>query len=191
MANNFNKVGYSTTEVAQILKCTPTTVRGYINRKKLEALGSDDRIARDHRRTLRITRESLTKFLSENRSKYPKELVSQFVKDDTDLTAEEKQYCTHDLDLISTNSEWPPKGSYTAESVQELKGAFSQNNDDSKRLESPETDDSKRLDTYKLTVNGSTIPDLKKDTVQKIVNALLDDDDFKLKTLMIWRRDNK
>lgn len=186
MANNFNKVGYSTTEVAQMLKCTPTTVRGYINRKKLEALGSDDRIARDHRRTLRITRESLTKFLSENRSKYPKELVSQFVKDDTDLTAEEKRYCAHDLEIVSSSTDWPPKGSYTAESVQELKGTFFQNTDDSKRLESAENDDSKRLDTYKLTVNGSTIKGINKNTVQKIVSALLDDDDFELKTLMIW-----
>ena len=83
MATNFNKVGYSTTEVAQMLKCTPTTVRAYIYSKKLEALGSEDRIASGHRRTLRITRESLAKFLSENRNKYPKELVAQFVKDDS------------------------------------------------------------------------------------------------------------
>lgn len=189
MATNFNKVGYSTTEVAQMLKCTPTTVRAYIYSKKLEALGSEDRIARDHRRTLRITRESLAKFLSENRNKYPKELVAQFVKDN--ISYEEAKSKSGSEYGILAEDLWPPKGSYTAESVQELKGAYADTDSvkESKRLEESEV--SKRLENaLKITINGSTIKYITKSTAQKIVSALLEDESFELKTIMIWG-DNK
>lgn len=166
MATNFNKVGYSTTEVAQMLKCTPTTVRAYIYSKKLEALGSEDRIASGHRRTLRITRESLAKFLSENRNKYPKELVAQFVKDDSSY-AETKSKAGSEYGF-SREDLWPPKSSYTVES------------EESKRLEN----------ALKITINGSTIKYITKSTAQKIVSALLEDESFELKTIMIWG-DNK
>lgn len=180
MANNFNKIGYSTTEVAQILNCSTTTLRGYINTGKIEAIGADDKITKDHRRTLRITRDSLVKFLSENRNKYPKEIVSKFVKDEPILTDSERAYCKHDMEIIS--GDWPPKGSYTANNPDELKGAYSE----SKRLESTKTEEFKRLEnSYKITINGSTIPDLKKETVQKIVNALFEDETFKCDVIMI------
>lgn len=68
--NDFRKTGLSVEEVAQILHCTPNTVRVYINQGKLEALMSSDHVEAGRRRTIRITKEQLKKFMREHQSRF-------------------------------------------------------------------------------------------------------------------------
>ena len=74
---NFQKQGYSTVEVAQILGCTPCTVRLKINTGKLKAdMAYTGEKAKN--RNIRITREQLVDYLKTYSSRYSKELLRSF-----------------------------------------------------------------------------------------------------------------
>lgn len=62
---NYNKKGYSTSEIAQILGCTVSTVHNMINGHRLGALIIDPETP-NGRRIVRITREHLQDFIKAN-----------------------------------------------------------------------------------------------------------------------------
>ena len=62
---NYNKKGYSTSEIAQILGCTVSTVHNMINGHKLGAMIIDPKTP-NGRKTIRITREHLQDFIKAN-----------------------------------------------------------------------------------------------------------------------------
>ena len=62
---NYNKKGYSTSEIAQILGCTVSTVHNMINGHKLGAMIIDPKTP-NGRRIVRITREHLQDFIKAN-----------------------------------------------------------------------------------------------------------------------------
>ena len=62
---NYNKKGYSTSEIAQILGCTISTVHNMINGHKLGATVTDPKTP-NGRKTIRITREHLQDFIKAN-----------------------------------------------------------------------------------------------------------------------------
>lgn len=74
MATNFNKEGYSTGEVGQILGCCQNTVWNMVNQGKIEALIE----RKDKRKVIRITRAALIEYLKKHRERYSKELLSAF-----------------------------------------------------------------------------------------------------------------
>lgn len=71
---NFNKEGYSTTEVGQILGCCQNTVWNMVNQGKIKALIEQ----KDKRKVIRITRAALIEYLKGHRARYSKELLSAF-----------------------------------------------------------------------------------------------------------------
>lgn len=77
MCKNYNKEGYSTKDVAQILGCHPATVNNMIDDGRLKALIKEPTYP-NGRRTIRITRDQLTDYLDKNKSRYSKELLQQF-----------------------------------------------------------------------------------------------------------------
>jgi transposase len=66
---NFNKHGYSTTEVAQIFGCTVSTIHNMINRHVLGAMvtGSSNP---NGRKTIRISRENIQEFIRSNPDRF-------------------------------------------------------------------------------------------------------------------------
>lgn len=66
---NFNKYGYSTTEVAQIFGCTVTTIHNMINRHVLGAMVTDSSNP-NGRKTIRISRENIQEFIRSNPDRF-------------------------------------------------------------------------------------------------------------------------
>ena len=148
---NFQKIGYSTREVAQILGCTPTTVVSYIDKGKLEALKSENEKKSQRKRIFRITREQLAKYLNENKERYPKELVSQFVKEQ----------------IYKDTDSWIPDNAYKANDISELQGAF--------KTESDILNPSK----FSIIIDDRIcVGNISLKTAHTIFNALIEDESF-------------
>lgn len=77
MCKNFNKEGYSTGEVGQILGCCQQTVHNMIYKKQIEALIKEPSNP-GGRRVIRITRDALRNYLAEHPDRYSKELLDAF-----------------------------------------------------------------------------------------------------------------
>lgn len=149
---NFQKTGYSTREVAQILGCTPTTVVSYIDKGKLEALKSENKKNPQRKRNFRITREQLAKYLNENKERYPKEIVSQFVK-------EEQTYKDTDS--------WIPNDAYKVNDISELQGAFKTESDVIK------------FSKFSIIIDDRIcVGNISLKTAHAIFNALIEDESF-------------
>ena len=106
--NNYNKIGYSVPEVAQIFGCTPLTIRRYIYDGKLKA----DVSKVNTKHAIRIRREHLIEYMREHRERFSKELLDQFKI--TDYSNTKKSDNTVDF----------APGAYTAKDVSELSGAW-------------------------------------------------------------------
>lgn len=74
MARNFNKEGYSTGEVAQILGCSQSAVWNMVSRGEIKALIDQ----KPTRKVIRITRAALIEFLKGHQARYSKELLKSF-----------------------------------------------------------------------------------------------------------------
>ena len=79
--NNYNKPGYSVSEVAQIVGCTPCTVRSMIARGDISAhvIGGDAPTP-GKKRKFRIYREQLANYIYENQARFDKSIINQFIK---------------------------------------------------------------------------------------------------------------
>lgn len=155
---NFKKIGYSTTEVAQILGCTRATIVSYIEKGKIEALKSGNEKSPQRKRSFRITREQLIKYLKENKEKYPKELISQFVKEP----------------IYKDTDSWIPDDAYKANDISELQGAFKTESDVQKNIK------------FSIIIDGRIcVGNISLKTAHMIFNALIEDENFSYKAITL------
>jgi hypothetical protein len=78
---NYKKQGYSVSEAAQILHCSPATVRNMINSGSIGCFASSDHVEKGHKRTLRLSFAHLSDYIYSNRHRFDLETVNQFCKD--------------------------------------------------------------------------------------------------------------
>lgn len=163
---NYNKTGYSTKEVAQILGCIPQTVINRIDNGELEAL-VDGKQQPGKRRKIRVTREQLTSYIRTHRGYYEKETVKAFLK-----------ACQVDI----KPKEEPSEASETSEvhDIKELTGAWAGLVGNSVDTEPPKNE------THQLLVDGRImVCNVEKKTIKAILDALLEDSQFQAKTIEI------
>lgn len=77
---NYAKPGYSTKEVAQIIGCTPCTVRHMVMSGRMKGRISDPEVIPGKKRKIRIFREDLANYIWEHQGQFDKALVQQFSK---------------------------------------------------------------------------------------------------------------
>lgn len=190
---NFNKEGYSVPEVAQILGCTPQTVRTYIERGSLGCLshqpGESGRVWR------RITREQLYKYLKANPDRYSKELINSFaMKSELDPETNAQTVKTNEPSIVDNNGH----KAYSASNLSELKGAWGESSE-SIRTNAEDTEANKTSSqvpleqyghspSYSVSVDGRiAIGNLENRTVSTIVAALLDDRQCQFSTVTVTK----
>lgn len=169
---NFNKQGYSLSEVGQILGCHSCTVRNYVLSGHMKALVHQPGPA--GRRLYRITREQLSDYLKANRERYDKALLDQFI-------IEEKPV-EKDKDVA-----------YPAKSLSELTGAWAGLAECVAPTPAPEPEKKsgpvvtlKRYPSYTIIVDGRVcVGNIEKRTAAAIVQALLDDRQCKFASITV------
>ena len=77
---NYAKPGYSTKEVAQIIGCTPCTVRAMVMSGRMKGRISDPEVIPGKKRKIRISRENLADYIWEHQAQFDKEIISVFSK---------------------------------------------------------------------------------------------------------------
>ena len=188
--NNYNKIGYSVPEVAQIFGCTPLTIRRYIYDGKLKA----DVSFANKRNNIRIRREHLIEYMREHRERFSKELLEQF-----------KVIVDYSEAKATDNAADFAPGAYTAKDVSELAGAWGNGgakpvNTKVKYSSSGTASVSKRPEVnpysnikrekkfpeYDIYANGKlVIGGCEKLTVGKIVDALVTDRQLNISDIQI------
>ena len=185
---NFNKEGYSTDEVAQILHCCKVTVMNLINTGELGANIYPKEKVPGKKRRIRITRKHIQDYMRSHQSKFSKE----------------------DLDAWKVFEEKPiPKPeiheAYEAHSLDELTGAWAglaeQNKQEISRLEeglenlvaTPEplalsfSDPIKtEHSSFSINIDGRiAIGNIESTTASKIIDALLQDNNISYSEITI------
>lgn len=184
MAKNFKKEGYSVAEVAQVLHVTPATLRGWIDAGKLEANMSSDKIESGHRRTIRITREQLSRFIMQNQRKYPLDQYKAYV---LASHAEETQPECQKEDIFDCGP------AYKANSLSELTGAWAGFAEAVSKLPEKIADptpepasEAEDEQTFLISINGRVaLGNLCKETCGIIFSALASDSHFQFEELTI------
>ena len=187
MAKNFRKEGYSVAEVSQVLHVTPATLRSWIDAGKIEANMSSDKIESGHRRTIRITREQLSRFIMQNQRKYPLD-----------------QYKAYTLASHAEEAESEPKTddrdfdcgpAYKANNLSELTGAWAGFAEAVSKLPekiaepTPEpASEAEDEQTFMISINGRVaLGNLGKETCGIIFSTLASDSHFQFEELTIKR----
>lgn len=160
---NYNKTGYSTKEVAQILGCIPQTVINRIDSGELEAL-VDGKQQPGKRRKIRITKEQLSSYIRNHRGYYEKETVKAFLK-----------ACKVDF-----RPKEEPSETSEVHDISELTGAWAGLVGNSVDAEPPKNE------AHQLLVDGRImVCNVEKKTIKAILDALLEDEQFQAKTIEI------
>lgn len=190
--NNYHKIGYSVSEVAQIFGCTPVTIRRYIYEGSLKA----DVSFANKRNNIRIRREHLIEYMTKHQSRFTDVLLKQFgITNDANTDANTEE--SHD----STAVDFAP-GAYVARDISELKGAWgnrgTQNASNTKVQYSKHgaasvslncTTAEKRFPAYEIVADGKVvISGCEKLTVGKIVDALITDRQLDIKEISIKKK---
>lgn len=186
MAKNFGKEGYSVAEVSQVLHVTPATLRSWIDAGKMEANMSSDKIEAGHRRTIRITREQLSRFIMRNQRKYPLDQYKAYV---LASHAEEIQPECQKEEVFDCGP------AYKANSLSELTGAWAGFAEAVSKFPekiaepTPEpTSEAKDEQTFLISINGRVaLGNLSKETCGIIFSALASDGHFQFEELTIKR----
>lgn len=189
--NNYNKIGYSVPEVAQIFGCTPSTIRKYVYDGHLKA----DVSFVNKRNSLRIRREHLVEYMTNNKGRFSEATLKQFgVATDSSVSVSEaaKQQKSPDF----------APGAYVAKDISELDGAWStekkrvENTRDTRvqytthgaasvSLSKPRIK-SDRYPEYDIVADGKVvISGCEKLTVGKIVDALITDRQLNIQSITI------
>lgn len=179
MAMNFRKEGYSVAEVSQVLHVTPATLRKWIDTGKMEACMSSTTIEKGHKRTIRITREQLSRFIMQNQTRYPLEEYKRYVLASHAEEAESKP---------KVNApEFDCGPAYKANSLSELTGAWAGFAEEATKI--PEKATEKQDDaTFTISINGRVaLGNLGKETCGIIFSALASDGHFQFEELTIKR----
>ena len=175
---NFNKEGYSTDEVAQILHCCKVTVMNLINTGELGANIYPKEKIPGKKRRIRITRKHIQEYMRSHQSQFSKE----------------------DLDAWKVFEEKPiPKPeiheAYEAHSLDELTGAWAglaeQNKQEISRLE--EALDSAPIEvtpaehtSFSVAIDGRiAVGNIESGTASKIIDALLQDNNISYSEITI------
>lgn len=187
MAKNFRKDGYSVAEVSQVLHVTPATLRSWIDAGKMEANMSSATIEKGHKRTIRITRSQLSRFIMQNQTRYPLEEYKQYV---LASHAEEVQ-----LVPKTDASDFDCGPAYKANSLSELTGAWAGLADEATKIpekttapapETIATPEKQDEQTFLISINGRVaLGNLSKETCGIIFSALASDSHFQFEELTI------
>lgn len=187
MAKNFRKDGYSVAEVSQVLHVTPATLRSWIDAGKMEANMSSATIEKGHKRTIRITRSQLSRFIMQNQTRYPLEEYKRYV---LASHAEEVQ-----LVPKTDASDFDCAPAYKANSLSELTGAWAGLADAATKIPekttapAPEpiaTPEKQDDATFLISINGRVaLGNLSKETCGIIFSALASDSHFQFEELTI------
>lgn len=188
MAKNFRKEGYSVAEVAQVLHVTPASLRSWIDAGKIEANMSSDKIEPGHRRTIRITREQLSRFIMRNQRKYPLDQYKAYV---LASHAEETQPECQKKDDFDCGP------AYKANSLSELSGAWASLAEEATKIPEKTTApkpepvvalETQDEQTFLIAINGRVaLGNLSKETCGIIFSALASDGHFQFEELTIKR----
>lgn len=184
MAKNFRKEGYSVAEVSQVLHVTPATLRSWIDAGKMEANMSSDKIESGHRRTIRITREQLSRFIVRNQRKYPLDQYKAYVLASNAEETQPERQKEDDFDCGPA---------YKANSLSELTGAWAGFAEAVSKLPekiaepTPEPiSEVKDEQTFLISINGRVaLGNLSKETCGIIFSALASDSHFQFEELTI------
>lgn len=171
---NYNKIGYSVSEVAQIFGCTPVTIRRYIYNGYLKA----DVSKNDKQNTIRIRREHLVEYMTEHPGRFDSELLKRFGIGTDDGKVETK------IEKKDNTADFAP-GAYTVTDVSELEGAWGKH--DKKRNEPKKPE--RKYPAYDIVADGKVvISGCEKLTVGKIVDALITDRNLEITNILIVRK---
>ena len=187
MAKNFRKDGYSVAEVSQVLHVTPATLRSWIDAGKMEANMSSATIEKGHKRTIRITRSQLSRFIMQDQTRYPLEEYKQYV---LASHAEEIQ-----PESKADDRDFDCGPAYKANSLSELTGAWAGFAEAVSKFPekitapTPEpTSEAKDEQTFLISINGRVaLGNLSKETCGIIFSALASDGHFQFEELTIKR----
>ena len=187
MAKNFRKDGYSVAEVSQVLHVTPATLRKWIDTGKMEANMSSATIESGHRRTIRITRSQLSRFIMQNQTRYPLDQYKAFVLASHAEEAESKSK--------ADDRDFGCGPAYKANSLSELTGAWAGLADEATKIPEkitaptpepvaiPEKQDDA---TFMISINGRVaLGNLGKETCGIIFSALASDSHFQFEEFTI------
>ena len=175
---NYNKEGYSTDEVAQILHCCKVTVMNLINTGELGANIYPKEKVQGKKRRIRIARKHIQDYMRTHQSKFSKE----------------------DLDAWKVFEEKPlPKPeiheAYEAHSLSELTGAWAglaeQNKQEISRLEealnsAPIAVTPTEHPSFSISIDGRiAVGNIESTTASKIIDALLQDNNISYSEITI------
>lgn len=174
---NFNKEGYSTDEVAQILHCCKATILILVNTGELGANIYPKEKIPGKKRRIRITRKHIQEYMRTHQSKFSKE----------------------DLDAWKVFEEKPiPKPeiheSYKANSLSELTGAWAGLSESLENLvatpKSPVVSFSDPIKTerpsFSISIDGRiAVGNIESTTASKIIDALLQDNNISYNEITI------
>ena len=175
---NFNKEGYSTDEVAQILHCCKVTVMNLINTGELGANIYPKEKVPGKKRRIRITRKHIQDYMRSHQSKFSKE----------------------DLDAWKVFEEKKPipkpeiHEAYEAHSLEELTGAWAGLSENLENLVStPKPLASSLSDPFKserpsfaISIDGRiAVGNIESTTASKIIDALLQDNNISYSEITI------
>lgn len=175
---NFNKEGYSTDEVAQILHCCKVTVMNLINTGELGANIYPKEKVQGKKRRIRITQKHIQDYMRSHQSKFQKE----------------------DLDAWKVFEEKPlPKPeiheAYKVHSLDELTGAWAglveQNKQEISRLEealnsAPIEVTPAEHPSFIVAIDGRiAVGNIESGTASKIIDALLQDNNISYSEITI------
>lgn len=187
MAKNFGKEGYSVIEVSQVLHVTPATLRNWIDTGKMEANMSSTTIEKGHKRTIRITRSQLSRFIMQNQTRYPLEEYKRYVLASHLEEAESKPK--------ADDREFDCGPAYKANDLSELTGAWAGFAEAVSKFPekiaepTPEPiSEVKDEQTFLISINGRVaLGNLSKETCGIIFSALASDGHFQFEELTIKR----
>jgi hypothetical protein len=169
---NYNKIGYSVSEVAQIFGCAPVTIRRYIYNGYLKA----DVSKNDKQNTIRIRREHLVEYMTEHPGRFDSELLKRFGIGTDDGKTDKK------IEKKDNKADFAP-GAYTVTDVSELEGAWG------KQKQASKAKYEKKYPAYDIVADGKVvISGCEKLTVGKIVDALITDRNLEIANISIVRK---
>ena len=175
---NYAKPGYSTKEVAQIIGCTPCTVRHMIESGRMKGRISEPEMIPGKKRKIRISRENLADYIWEHQAQFDKEIIGVFSKYRTGYPKpddEPTRAVNENGDTRFPTGEWAdllnPK-----KIEREYKEAVTGIKTYAEKTEAKAEDARETVNAYMVLINGRiAVGNITVDTAKTIAGALLAD----------------
>lgn len=172
---NTLKEGYSVDEIAQVLHCTRATVVHYIDCGELQANVYPKEKVPGKKRRIRITKEHVQAYMRSHRTRFDKDTLSAWNVD-----------ASYKPVKVETSS------SYPATSLSELTGAWAGLVNAAEDLTTPKEETpaafkpQTEIPSYSVHIDGRVaIGNVSADTMSKIIDALLHDEQISYNELKI------